>query len=103
MENVFFPPEAKGAISVKGVYLHQVSGKTGSCRCQEPAFLSNWLAHTFFVFVYLWLVLTVRILFSFSSLGRSKPQDFSGRRKGPKNAWDLEKLHYVGQKKKYAC
>lgn len=38
--------------------LCQVSGKTGSCSCQEPAFLFNWLAHTFFVFVYLWLVLT---------------------------------------------
>lgn len=50
---LFFRTEAKGAISVKGVYLHQVNGKTGSCRCQEPAFLFNWLAHTFFVFVYL--------------------------------------------------
>lgn len=50
----FSPPEAgRGPISVKGVYLHQVNGKTGSCRCQEPVFLFNWLAHTFFVFVYL--------------------------------------------------
>lgn len=53
------PPKAKEAISLStGAYSYQVNGKTGSRSCQEPAFLSNWLPHTFSVFVYLWLVLT---------------------------------------------
>lgn len=70
------PPTPKPKRPSQEWDLHRVSGETGSCSRQEPAFLFSWLAHTFFVFVYLWLVWQIKgLLFLASSLGRSELWD----------------------------